>query len=75
MSNDIWLYMTVLFISIGQMPFLAPAINNADPLFALVIEPGFQLHHVEVVADQDSASGSLSADTSHTNNTSTLGLM
>jgi len=36
-------YMTQLFISIGQMPFLAPMLDNADPLFALVITPGFYL--------------------------------
>jgi len=41
------------------MPFLAPTLDiNADPLFALVIAPGFYLHHV-VVVDQDPASGSL----------------
>jgi len=48
--------MTILFISIGQIPFLAPTLNNADLLFALVITPGFYPHHVEV-ADQDPASG------------------
>jgi len=42
------------------MPFLAPAIDNADPLFALIITPGLYLLHVEV-ADQDPASGSLYA--------------
>jgi len=51
-------HLTVLFISIGRMPFLAPTLDNADPLFALVIKPGFYLHHVEV-ADLDPASGSL----------------
>jgi len=58
-------YMPVLFISIRQMPFLAPTHDNVDLLFALVItqgalvqHQGFYLHHVEV-ADQDSASGSL----------------
>jgi len=51
-------YVAVLFISIGQMPFLLPTLDNADPLFALVITAGFYLHHVEV-ADQDPASGSV----------------
>jgi len=40
------------------MPFLGPTLDNADLLFALVIIPGFYLHHVEL-ADQDLASGSL----------------
>jgi len=40
------------------MPFLAPTLDNTDPLFALAITPGFYLHHVEV-ADQDPASGYL----------------
>jgi len=48
----------VLLIFFGQMSFLALTFDNADPLFALVITPGFYLHHVEV-ADQDAASGSL----------------
>jgi len=46
--------MTVLFISIGRMSFLAPIFDNADQLFALVITPSFYLHHIEVV-DQDPA--------------------
>jgi len=46
--------MTVLFISIGRMPTL----DNVDPLFALVITPGFYMHHIKVT-DQDSASDSL----------------
>jgi len=46
--------MAALFIFISQMAFLAPILDNADPLFALVITPGFYLHHVEV-ADQDPA--------------------
>jgi len=50
--------MTILLISIGRMPFLVPALDNADPFFALVITPGFYLHPIEV-ADQDPASGSL----------------
>jgi len=53
--------MVVLFFYIGQMPFLAPSLDNADPLFVLVITPGFCLHHV-VVVDQDPASGSLYAE-------------
>jgi len=33
---------------IGRMPFLAPTLDNADPLFALVITAGFfYLHHVD----------------------------
>jgi len=51
-------YMAVLLISIGQMPFLTPTLDNADPLFALVITPDFFLHHIEV-ADQYPASGCL----------------
>jgi len=50
--------MAVLFISISRMPFLAQVLDNLDLLLALVITPGFYLHHVEV-ADQDPASGSL----------------
>jgi len=50
--------MAVLFISVDGMPFLVPTLDNADPLSALVITPGFYLHHVDV-ADQDQASGSL----------------
>jgi len=38
----------LLFISIGQMPFLVPTLDKADLLFALVIPPGFYLHYVEV---------------------------
>jgi len=53
MSNDIWLY-GYFFTSIARMPLLAPALDNAYPLFALVITPGFYLHH-EKVADQGSA--------------------
>jgi len=51
-------YMAVLFMYIGLRPFLVPTLDNADPLFALVIKPSFSLHHVEV-ADQDPASGSV----------------
>jgi len=51
-------YMAVLSISIAQMPFLAPTLDNVDQLFGLVITPGFYRHHVEV-ADQDRASDSL----------------
>jgi len=50
--------MAALFISIDRMPFLPPTLNNADLLFALVVELGLYLHHVEV-ADKDPASGSL----------------
>jgi len=63
--------MADLFIAICLMPFLAPILDNADPLCALVITPGFYLHHdfalvitpglylrIEV-ADQDPACGSL----------------
>jgi len=42
--------MAVLFISIGRMSFLAPNLDNADPLFALAIAP-HQVSHAEV-ADQ-----------------------
>jgi len=38
--------MAILFISIGRMPFLAPTIDNADPLFALVIKPGSYFFNV-----------------------------
>jgi len=34
MSNDIWIYMAVLFIYIGRMSFHAPILDIADPLFA-----------------------------------------
>jgi len=47
--------------SIGLLPFLAPSIDNADLLFALVTTTGFYLHHMEV-ADYGPASGSLQAD-------------
>jgi len=50
--------MAVLFISTGPMTFLAQTLDNANPFFALVITPGFNLHHVEV-PDEDPASGSL----------------
>jgi len=43
------------------MPFLVPSLDNAEMLFAMVILPGFYLHHVEVV-DQDPASDSLYED-------------
>jgi len=38
------------------MPFLAPTFYNDDPVFALMIAPGFYLLHIEV-ADEDSAGG------------------
>jgi len=50
--------MTVLYISIGRMPFLTPTLDNAYSLFGLVITAGFFLHQVEV-ANKDPASGSL----------------
>jgi len=31
----------------GQLPFLAPTLDNADQLFSLIRTPGFYLHHVE----------------------------
>jgi len=55
-------YIAVLFISIGRMPFLAPTLDYADLLFALltIIRPDVYhyLHHV-VVANQDPACGIL----------------
>jgi len=56
--------MADLFIFLSRMPFLALPLDNADPLFALVITPGFYLHHVVYVevADQESASGTLYAE-------------
>jgi len=41
--------------------FLAPTLDIADPLFALMMTPGLYLPHLEV-ADQDPASGSLYDD-------------
>jgi len=41
-------YMAFLFIFMGWMPLLVPTLENADPLFELVMTPGFFLHHVEV---------------------------
>jgi len=41
-------YVAALFISIDWMPFLVLTRDNANALFALVIAPGFYLHHVEV---------------------------
>jgi len=55
MTSD---YMAVLFICIGWMPFLASTLDTDNPLFALVITPGFYLH-LEEVADRTPASGSL----------------
>jgi len=49
--------MAALLIFIGRMPFLAPTLEDVDPLLALVITPGFYLHQVEV-ANQDQTSGS-----------------
>jgi len=56
MSNDIWIYSNFVYLHWPEGLF-APAFNNADSLFALVIALGFYLHHIEV-ADQDLASGS-----------------
>jgi len=50
--------MAVMFISFDRLPFLAPPFDSAEPLIALVITPGFYLHHVEVT-DEDPASDSL----------------
>jgi len=52
--------MANLFIFNSWMLFLAPAMDNADPLIVLEITLCFYLHRVEMV-DQDSASGSLLA--------------
>jgi len=40
-------YMSVVFISIDPRPFMALTLDNADPLFGLVMAPGFPLHHEE----------------------------
>jgi len=50
--------MAVVFIFIGRMPFLGPTLDNADPLFAQGIAPGFYLHRLKV-ADHDPARDSL----------------
>jgi len=47
-------YRAILFISIDQMPFLAPNLVKEHPFFALMITLGFYLNHVEM-ADQYSA--------------------
>jgi len=63
-------YMAVLFIFIHRMPFLAPTLDNADLLFALMITLGFcpivitpviYVHHI-AVANQHLASDSLYAN-------------
>jgi len=36
---------TGLFISVYRMPFMAPTLDNDDPLFALVISPALYLHN------------------------------
>jgi len=41
-----------IFFSINEMHFLAPTLDNADPLFAVVIMPGFYMNQVEL-ADLD----------------------
>jgi len=38
----------LLFIPMGRMPFLAPTLDNADPLFEFVKKTGFYLNHLEV---------------------------
>jgi len=43
LSNDIWLYGS-WFIFIDRMHFMAPTLNAANPLFALVIRPGGVFH-------------------------------
>jgi len=43
---------------IGRMPLLVQILDNADPLFSVVMTPDLDLHHNEV-AGQDPASGSL----------------
>jgi len=43
------------------MLFLAPTLDNADPLVALIVTPCSHLHDVDV-ADEDLASGSLYGD-------------
>jgi len=52
--------MASFFIPIGMMPFLVSTLDNADPLFTLVITPGFYLHHAEA-GNQDPAKGRLLA--------------
>jgi len=37
-----------LFISIDRMLSLAPTLDNADPLFTVVITSGVYLHNVDV---------------------------
>jgi len=44
--------MAALFIFMAPTPYLASTLDNADPLFALVLTPGFYLYHVEV-AEKD----------------------
>jgi len=51
-------YSNFVYFYWPDMPFLAQTLDNADPLFALVIAPGFYLHHVGV-ADKNIASGDL----------------
>jgi len=46
------------FVSIGWMPFLTPSLDYADPIFSLVIAPGFHQHYIKV-ADLDPARSSL----------------
>jgi len=58
-QNDIWLY-EVLYISICQMPYLAPTPNNPDPLLTQRITYDFDLHLVQVV-NEDTVSGTILA--------------
>jgi len=41
------------------MPFLDKTLDNADPLYALVITSGLYLYQVVMADHQDPASGSL----------------
>jgi len=65
-------FLAVLFVFIGRMPFVfivrmpfpPLTVDNAYPLFALLITPGFYLNDVEV-ADKDPAYDSLSRYNQH----------
>jgi len=55
MSNNFWIYVSFVYFQgckdgarTGRMPVLAPTLDFADPLCALVIAPCFYLHHVEL---------------------------
>jgi len=58
-ENDIWLYGSNVYF---LWPETAPTHNNAYPRISLVITPRLYLHHVQVAADQDSASSNLYAE-------------